>query len=406
MRGQGRRTVVVGSGPAGASAAIRLAAAGRPVVVLDKATFPRDKCCGDGLTSLALRELEALGLDPRSVESWTWIDSVEVSSPDQKVVRFPLSNRRRCGAVARRRELDDALVRRARAVGAEVREGCQVVDARPGAGAIELTLHTGEAIEADFVIAADGKWSRVARSLRSASGPELGEWHAYRQYLRVDDRDEAAKLWIWFEPELVPGYAWSFPLTGGHVNFGFAVKRGPSLAGADLRVLWSSLLDRPHIAAVLGPGARPAGPVRSWPIPARLDPALLTGGNSRVLFVGDAAGMGDPMTGEGIGQALLSGRLAAAAVLDKSDKGPEAVASRFMRDIVRSFEMDFRASSYFANKLSTVHGANKGVRLAERARGLFGLWLFEDFPRGLPATPRRWAQAVHDVRSGPFALEA
>src|SRR5436190_21842086 len=73
--------VVVGGGPAGAAAAITLARAGRDVVVIDKARFPRDKCCGDGLTAEALRLLQHLGLDPSAVSSWQTVDDVVVRSP-------------------------------------------------------------------------------------------------------------------------------------------------------------------------------------------------------------------------------------------------------------------------------------------------------------------------------------
>src|SRR6476659_9765628 len=81
---------VVGGGPAGAAAAITLARAGRDVVVVDRATFPRDKCCGDGLTAGALRMLESLGLDPAAVASWQPVDDVVVRSPSGREVTFPL----------------------------------------------------------------------------------------------------------------------------------------------------------------------------------------------------------------------------------------------------------------------------------------------------------------------------
>src|SRR3954466_2987835 len=95
--------VVVGGGPAGASAAITLARAGRDVVVVDKARFPREKCCGDGLTAEALRLLEKLGLDPGSVASWQPVDDVVVRSPSGRLSAFPLPrNQGLFAAVARR----------------------------------------------------------------------------------------------------------------------------------------------------------------------------------------------------------------------------------------------------------------------------------------------------------------
>src|SRR4051794_13270846 len=101
---------VVGGGPAGAAAAITLARRGRDVVVIDKARFPRDKCCGDGLTAGALRLLEHLGLDPVSVRSWQPVQDVVVRSPSGRETVFPMPRGQgQFAAVARRVDLDAAL---------------------------------------------------------------------------------------------------------------------------------------------------------------------------------------------------------------------------------------------------------------------------------------------------------
>ena len=80
---------VVGAGPAGIAAAIGLARAGRDVTVLDRACFPRDKYCGDGLTAGALRLLEHLGLDPTSVSSWQAATSLVIRAPTGREVSYP-----------------------------------------------------------------------------------------------------------------------------------------------------------------------------------------------------------------------------------------------------------------------------------------------------------------------------
>src|SRR5689334_7514260 len=105
------RVVVVGAGPAGSAAAITLARGGATVTVIDKATFPRDKCCGDGLTTGALRRLEHLGLDPATMPSWQVVDDVVVRSVSCRTQTFPLPRGRgQYAAVVRRTELDAALV--------------------------------------------------------------------------------------------------------------------------------------------------------------------------------------------------------------------------------------------------------------------------------------------------------
>src|SRR5262245_11925703 len=116
--------VVVGGGPAGTATAITLAAAGRDVTIIDKAVFPRDKCCGDGLTTLALRELEDLGFDPTTVTDWQRVDGAVLRSPSGREVTVPLpSGPGTFAAVAPRLQLDAALVDVATKAGVTVLEG-------------------------------------------------------------------------------------------------------------------------------------------------------------------------------------------------------------------------------------------------------------------------------------------
>src|SRR4051795_8161079 len=177
---------VVGGGPAGAAAAITLARAGRDVVLFDKARFPRDKCCGDGLTTGALRRLEALGLRPDSVASWQPVADVWVRSPSGRTARFPLPRGQGIyAAVARRTDLDAALLDVARAAGVKVHDGHGVTGARVVAGddCVELDVEGIGSVVARYAVGADGMWSPLRKAV--AGGVEatyLGEWHALRQY--------------------------------------------------------------------------------------------------------------------------------------------------------------------------------------------------------------------------------
>src|ERR1700694_4109679 len=112
---------------------------------------------------------------------------------------------------------------------------------------------------------------------------------------------------------------WSFPLPGGRVNIGFGVQRDGERRVQDMKQLWHDLLLRHHVVEALGAGFELEDRHTAWPIPAGIDRATLTAG--RVCFVGDAAMAADTMTGEGIGQALLTARLAAEAIIAQG--GPE-----------------------------------------------------------------------------------
>jgi geranylgeranyl reductase family protein len=398
---------VVGGGPAGAAAGIALARAGRDVVLVDKATFPRDKICGDGLTAGALRLLEDLGLDPATVPSWQRVDDVVVVSPSGRQATFPLP--RGAGtyaAVARRTELDAALLDVARAAGVRVLEGHAVTGVEERADRVELSVEGLDPVQARYVVAADGMWSPVRKLLGVATPGYLGEWHAFRQYFTHVGPQAARDLFVWFEPDLLPGYAWSFPLPGGRANVGFGIQRddvgreGRVGRVQEMKALWPELLARPHIRAVLGPDARPESPHRAWPIPARIDDVVLH--TARTLFVGDAAAATDPMTGEGIGQALLTGILAAEAI-EAGGTDAAAVTRRYERTVRDALVADHRMSMFLIRALRHRKGARAAVRIAgatDWTRRNFARWLFEDYPRAVAVTPRRWRRGMW---SGPGA---
>lgn len=384
--------VVIGAGPAGSAAAITAVRAGRSALVVDKATFPRDKFCGDGLTTEALRQLETLGLDPTGLPGWVAVDDVVVRSPRGVVHHFPLPDDGTLhAAVCPRNELDHALVQRARAEGAEVLEGWAVSGLDHHDDRVVVRFAHGAEIHARYAVAADGMWSPT-RKLCGVSRPGyLGDWHAFRQYFTGVSPAAARRLVVWFEPDLLPGYAWSFPVGGGRANVGFGVHRSSGAPTGRLKQLWPELLERSHIREWLGSDATAEGPHRAWPIPASVDSLPLTHG--RVMFAGDAAAATDPMTGEGIAQALLSGRLAVDATAHGGPHAPELTARAYERAVARHLIADHRFARRMANLLVTPRRVEMGLTLAGASawtRGNFARWMFEDYPQALLVTPRRW----------------
>jgi geranylgeranyl reductase family protein len=384
--------VVVGAGPAGATAATTLARSGRTVVLTDKATFPRDKCCGDGLTTLALRELEALGLDPRAVPNWFGVDAAWLRSPSGREVCVPLPDGQGLfAATAPRRELDASLVALAQRAGADVREGCAIAAVEQDDDRVDVAFDGGNTIRARYVVAADGMWSPTRKFLGAAQAGYLGEWHAFRQYARGVTGSARDRLIVWFEADLLPGYMWSFPLPGGRVNIGFGIQRDGRRRVRDMKTEWEQLLQRPHVAAALGPDAELEDRHTAWPIPARIDRAVLTSG--RALLVGDAAMATDTMTGEGIGQALLTGRLAAEAIITAGALRADVARAGYERNVRHELVADHRMSAALSRVLSSERGARGAIRIlstSDWTRRNFARWMFEDEPRALLLTPSRW----------------
>ena len=389
--------LVVGGGPAGAAAAIELVRAGRSVTVTDKATFPRDKCCGDGLTTLALRELEHLGFSPDLVPDWYDVDAAHLRSPSGREVTVPLPDRGRYAAVAPRLQFDHAVLELARSAGATVHDGHAVTGVDTAAaddadGYLTTEIDGVGSVRSRYVVAADGMWSPIRKLLGVHTPGYLGEWHAFRQYASHVTGPAAHRLYVWFEPDLLPGYAWSFPLPDGRVNIGFGVLRDGTRRVQDMAQLWTDLLARPHVVEALGASVELEGRHTAWPIPARIDRAVLSHG--RVLFVGDAAGATDVMTGEGIGQALLTGRVAAESLLAAGATRPDMAAARYEREVRHHLVADHRMSRLLGRALTRELGARGAIRVVGASgawgRRNFARWMFEDEPRAVALTPTRW----------------
>ena len=360
--------------------------------MVDKATFPRDKCCGDGLTTGALRELESLGFDPSRVPSWQVTDTVWMTSPSGQRINYELpSGKGQYAAIARRVEFDNVLVEMAVEAGAELAQGCTLAEVEAHTDGVHAVVDGLGEVNAQYLVAADGMWSRSRKLLGVAAPTDSyrGEWHAFRQYFTNVGPAAARDLHVWFEPDLLPGYMWSFPLPGNRANVGFGIDRSRQSV-QKMADQWPDLLSRPHIREVLGPDAVPESRHTAWPIPARVDDAVLT--TTRTFFVGDAAAATDVLTGEGIAQALQTGMWSAEAILEhRSD--PAAATAGYTRRVRHGLVADHRMSAGLRKILASNRGARWSIRLTGSnawTRRNFVRWMFEDYPRAQLFTPRRW----------------
>ena len=313
--------IVAGGGPAGASAAARLASAGLRVLVLDRQRFPRDKVCGDFVGPAALIELNALGVPHIDGYAATnIIRQAAVHLDGELLIRRPMPEVGALPAYGRcipRLVLDEWILQAARSAGATVLEGTRVTgfDVHPGF----ITVHAEQGkspvqFKARILIGADGSSSTVSRELRGAPPPDDDRIIAVRAYYE-DDEGPEDQADLYFAAESFPGYYWLFPTGGGRANVGVGMVLETLPPTSDhLRELLLALVESDSaLRARLG-GAHIAGKVVGWPLTTYNAKLPIVG--DRVMLVGDAAGFINPLNGEGIQYALISGRWAAECVMD------------------------------------------------------------------------------------------
>jgi geranylgeranyl reductase family protein len=289
---------VVGAGPAGATAALVLARAGLDVVLLDRAALPRDKTCGGGVVARALESLPP-GVDVPVERRLGRVESRFVDAGLAVTVERDTA----LVHMARRAPLDLALAEAALAAGAVLRAPCALE--RVGLTPQHVELDTGRGpLRARFLIAADGATGPTARAAGwtepPASVPALDAEvdGPPRLLARFTDR-------VRFDLGVPPGgYGWIFP-KADHLSVGVGVFTRTAVR----RRLRDELSRYLH---VVGLGEARVRGIRGAPIPVRPRREVARG---RVLLAGDAAGLADPLTGEGISFAILSGRLAAESLL-------------------------------------------------------------------------------------------
>ena len=285
--------IVVGAGPAGSTAAYRLARAGARVCLLDRAQFPRDKPCGGGLTIRAVRELP-FSVDPVVEDR---VNTLELG------LRYTRRWSRRAQEplilMTQRRRLDAFLAEQAAGAGAEFRDGVKVTGVEPG-GAVTIG---GERLEAEVVVGADGANGITARFLAMPAYEHGVAFEGNVGYAHVSRERFGGRAVV--ELGAVPGgYAWVFP-KGDHVNVGVGgwQSEGPRLRER-LRELCAAFeIDEANVSDLRGHRLPMRGASRC-PV------------DRRVLLVGDAAGLVDPLSGDGMYEAFISGRLAAEATLE------------------------------------------------------------------------------------------
>ena len=313
--------IIVGAGPAGTSTAIRLGGSGLKVALLDKENFPRDKTCGDALSVDVVDQLSKLsdGLPAEFEVFASKLPSygVKIFSPDHRFIDIPFiyNNTKRCGYICPRKDFDNLLfqhVRRYRNV--QIFENCSVNKVIRDNSKLLLKTSIGD-LEGQMIIGADGAHSVIAKNLSKIKVEKEHYSAGLRVYYeQITGFHHENYIELHFFKDILPGYLWIFPLKDNVANVGIGMLSSMvSKKNVNMRETLQKLLKTsPHLQERFL-SARPLENIKGFGLPLGSKKRTLSG--ERFLLAGDAASLIDPFSGEGIANAIRSGRVAADHVI-------------------------------------------------------------------------------------------
>ena len=342
--------IILGAGPGGATASLALASLGHQVMMLDKSTFPRDKICGDALSGKVVDTLmkidpgivDRLAADSRHLPCW----GVQFIAPSGDVLEVPfrldyqerLGQERAPGFISPREDFDHFLLQEALQRGnCDFRPGIFIRTVERIAEGFKLMTNDGQTFTCRLLIAADGAHSVAVKSLTNlVLEPEHHSAAVRAYYTGVSGLHANHFIELHYLKDLLPGYFWIFPLSGGRANVGLGLRSDAvSRRRLDLKKLMNQTLEEHPIFKERFKNARQEGPIRGFGLPLGSKKRSLSGDG--YFLVGDAASLIDPFTGEGIGNAMISGNWAARRAVEclAAERTDAAFTADYDRNVYR-----------------------------------------------------------------------
>jgi geranylgeranyl reductase family protein len=389
--------VVVGAGPAGSTAALVLARTGARVALADKAAFPRDKACGDLVGPRGVQVLADLGLRVPDAGQGSDLLAVGPSGRRSRLPAFTGRSYPGHGIIVPRLVLDHALREAAVAAGAvPVRARITGVETGRGGRVDAVVSSDGQRLAGEVIIAADGALSPVAR-MAGMLDPQAALWgFAIRAYLPATVPLPLLVLLDASPWRIYPGYGWLFPGADGQANVGIGVGLGHDRRQAQLRG------DLARLVALLGrhgdlsTDAQPGPVMGGW---LRMGGAGAPPAAGNVLLVGDAAGLINPLQGEGIGPAMVSARLAAEAVLAGPARAGHAYTEAIEAALGRYMAGASAVQGVLLRRPRTASAATRLLTAPVVRRVVAGTWsiYWNGLTDGARPRPSAWAARTAEV---------
>lgn len=306
---------IIGAGPAGCSTALSLKDSGLKVALIDKSTFPRDKICGDALSPDVLNQLHMLPLDSgelfMQLEEKIVCKAVRLVAPNYKIADVSLATSKLSGYLATRFVFDNYMFEQASKVeGVTTICGKAVKTITKVGETHEVVFDDGSMVEAKMLVGADGAHSVVAKQLAKQKLDKDHHCAGLRVYYEnVTGFSDGNAIELHFYEDFLPGYFWMFPLPNNQANIGVGMLT--SFVGSkkvNLKKKLEEIISTHPNVAHRFKDAKPLETIKGFGLPLGSQKISLSGDG--YLLTGDAASLINPLSGEGIGNAIRSGRIA------------------------------------------------------------------------------------------------